>query len=146
MRSIMWLSKTIIVLRVDDASKSAAFYEALLGGPPAHRSAQSAVFEFDSPPLVLTIEERPGVRRSTVRHPSPARASGPLHEAPFRANAPLALMVAEPQQVGDAAIRLRRAGIRLRVHDEGIEANDPDGNPWRVRFVPSTPGRTVVVT
>jgi catechol 2,3-dioxygenase-like lactoylglutathione lyase family enzyme len=120
----MWFSKTHIVLPVGDASKSATFYEALLGGPPTHRSARLAVFEFDSPPLVLTVEER-----------SPQA---------IETHARLALVVADPQHVGAAAIRLRRAGIRLRVQDQGIEADDPDGNPWRVRFVPSTSGPAVL--
>jgi catechol 2,3-dioxygenase-like lactoylglutathione lyase family enzyme len=143
----MWLAKTRIVLRVEDASKSATFYEALLGEPPAHRSARSAIFEFDSPPLVLTIEEHPRVRRSKLRLPTAHASRPPRDEArAFHVHAPLALMVAEPQLVGDAAIRLRRAGVRLRIQDEGIEAHDPDGNPWRVRFVASTPGRSVVVT
>jgi hypothetical protein len=55
-----------------------------------------------------------------------------------------ALVVNEPQQVGHAAIALRRAGIQLRLEDDGIEASDPDGNAWRVRFVPSAKGRAVV--
>jgi hypothetical protein len=41
---------------------------------------------------------------------------------------------------------LRRAGVRLRLADEGIEAHDPDGNAWRVRFVPSSKGRAVQAT
>jgi catechol 2,3-dioxygenase-like lactoylglutathione lyase family enzyme len=144
----MWLSKTIIVLRVDDASKSATFYEALLGAPPAHRSERAAVFEFDSPPLVLRVEERPRGRRATVQHPGAPQSPRPPRDDPpaSTVHAPLALVVADPQLVGDAAVRLRRAGVRLRVQDEGIEAVDPDGNPWRVRFASSTPGRSVVVT
>jgi catechol 2,3-dioxygenase-like lactoylglutathione lyase family enzyme len=144
----MLLSKTIVVLRVEDASKSVVFYEALLGGPPARRSAQLAVFDFESPPLVLTVEECRRGGRSAVRYPGAPRASRSARDEAcgMRAHVPMALVVAEPQQVGDAAIRLRRAGIRLRVQDEGIEAHDPDGNQWRVRFVPSSQGRSVVVT
>jgi hypothetical protein len=48
--------------------------------------------------------------------------------------------------VGTAAIALRRAGVPLRIYDQGIEAKDPDGIPWRVRFVPSAAGRAVVAT
>jgi catechol 2,3-dioxygenase-like lactoylglutathione lyase family enzyme len=140
----MWLPKTHIRLGVEDASHSVAFYEALLGAAPAHRSTNEAVFEFDSPPLVLTVEECPRTRRLKPRrgiHPGGARASA---DGPEAHGGKFALYVAEPNHVGDAAIRLRRAGIRLRVGDEGIEVHDPDGNAWRVRFVPSTPVQAVV--
>lgn len=125
----MWLPKTHIRLGVDDASHSVAFYEALLGAPPAHRTANDAVFDFDSPPLVLTVEE---FRRA--------------NRAKSRSATRFALFVAEPNHVGDTAIRLRRAGIRLRIEDQGIEALDPDGNAWRVRFLPSTPVQAVVAS
>jgi hypothetical protein len=54
-----------------------------------------------------------------------------------------ALVVNEPGQVGDAAVALRRAGVPLRVADQGIEAHDPDGHGWRVRFEPFARGRAV---
>ena len=116
--------RTHIYLGVEDIDQSALFYEALLGGPPASRNTGITVFEFDAPPLVLTIET----------HPHPA-ALGPHG---------FALDVPEPEHVGKAAIALRRAGARLRLQDEGIEVRDPDGNTWKVRFVPSAKGRTVV--
>ena len=113
-----------IYLGVEDVDQSALFYEALLGGPPATRNTGITVFEFDAPPLVLTIET----------HPHPAALPG--HG--------FALVVSEPEHVGKAAIALRRTGARLRLQDEGIEARDPDGNRWRVRFVPSAKARAVV--
>ena len=116
--------RTHIYLGVEDVDQSALFYEALLGGPPSSRNTGITVFEFDTPPLVLTIET----------HPRPA-ALGPHG---------FALDVPEPEHVGKAAIALRRAGARLRLQDEGIEARDPDGNTWKVRFVPSAKGCTVV--
>jgi catechol 2,3-dioxygenase-like lactoylglutathione lyase family enzyme len=124
----MFLPKTHIHLDVDDAGESATFYEALLGAPPARRSDSAAVFVFDSPPLVLTLESPPK-RRSARRRPS---------------NEGFALLVTEPAHVGHAAIALRRAGVRLRVEDEGIEARDPDGTPWQVRFAPRVRGRSVI--
>jgi|SRR5580700_1401791 catechol 2,3-dioxygenase-like lactoylglutathione lyase family enzyme len=138
----MLLPKTCIRLGVDDPSRSAAFYEALLGGPPTHRSAGLAVFEFDSPPLLLTVEEHPRKRPPRARGVAGSRRA----QGVSGAHGEFALVVAEPHHVGDAAIRLRRAGIPLRVEDQGIEAHDPDGNAWRVRFVPSAPGRAVVAT
>jgi catechol 2,3-dioxygenase-like lactoylglutathione lyase family enzyme len=127
----MFLPKTHIHLDVDDAGESAAFYEALLGAPPARRSEMAAVFVFDSPPLVLTLETPPVRRPARRRH---------------RSNEGFALLVAEPAHVGHAAIALRRAGVRLRVEDEGIEAHDPDGTPWQVRFAPKVRGRSVVAS
>jgi catechol 2,3-dioxygenase-like lactoylglutathione lyase family enzyme len=116
--------RTHIYLGVEDVDQSASFYQALLGGPPASRSHSAAVFRFDAPPLVLTIESG-----------APPAASPPLR---------LALVVPDPEHVGQAAIALRRAGARLRLQDEGIEARDPDGNTWKVRFVPSAKARAVV--
>jgi catechol 2,3-dioxygenase-like lactoylglutathione lyase family enzyme len=120
----MRLSRTHIYLGVEDVDQSALFYEALLGGPPASRNTDVTIFEFDAPPLVLTIQTHP--------HPADLPAHG------------FALVVPEPEHVGKAAIALRRVGARLRLQDEGIEARDPDGNTWRVRFVPSAKGRAVV--
>jgi catechol 2,3-dioxygenase-like lactoylglutathione lyase family enzyme len=116
--------RTHIYLGVEDIDQSALFYEALLGGPPASRNTGITVFEFDAPPLVLTIETHP--------HPAALGPHGFAHDVP------------EPEHVGKAAIALRRAGARLRLQDEGIEVRDPDGNTWKVRFVPSAKGRTVV--
>jgi catechol 2,3-dioxygenase-like lactoylglutathione lyase family enzyme len=144
----MFPSKTHIHLDVDDAVQSTAFYEALLGAPPARRSAGEAVFESDSPPLVLTLANRPPSRRARARRaidvePPRKRKRG---RAGSCANAGFSLLVTEPSHVGTAAIALRRAGVPLRIYDQGIEAKDPDGNPWRVRFVPSAAGRAVVAT
>ncbi len=127
----MFLPKTHIHLDVDDAGESAAFYEALLGAPPARRSSSAAVFVFDSPPLVLTLENPPRRKAGRRRRGVDTR---------------FALLVTEPAHVGHAAIALRRAGVRLRVEDQGIEVSDPDGNAWRVRFTPSASGRSVVAT
>jgi catechol-2,3-dioxygenase len=125
----MYLSKTHIHLCVEDACQSATFYEALLGAPPARQSSVAAVFDFDSPPLVLTVEER-----SHRGRPKAARRGG---------TGRFSLVVTQPQHVGHAAIALRRAGVQLRLEDQAIEAEDPDGNAWRVRFVESAPGRSV---
>jgi catechol-2,3-dioxygenase len=120
----MPISKTRIQLDVDDATLSAPFYEALFGSPPASQSPTTTVFELDSPAVVLVLQSRRRARRSP--------------------HSRFALFVTEPAHVGKAAIALRRAGVRLRVEDEGIEANDPDGNAWRVSFVPSVPIRSIV--
>ncbi len=119
--------RTHIYLGVEDVERSSSFYEALLGGPPASRDAGVRVFELDAPPLVLTIENQK--RLSLPRVPRPHG---------------FALVVLDPEHVGKAAIALRRAGARLRLQDEGIEARDPDGNTWKVRFVPWAKARAVV--
>jgi catechol 2,3-dioxygenase-like lactoylglutathione lyase family enzyme len=141
----MILPKSHIHLDSDDLTQSIAFYAALLGAPPTRQSDNVAIFEFDSPPLVLTLEQRPPGRRGRNRSrpepkPSRARDDEPLQTG----HAHYSLVVNEPQEVGHAAIALRRAGVPLRLQDAGIEASDPDGNAWKVRFVPTAKGRTVV--
>jgi catechol-2,3-dioxygenase len=121
--SIVRSPRTHIYLGVEDAKQSALFYEALLGGPPTRQKNGIAVFEFEVPPLVLTIETR-------LRPKVPARAR-------------YALDLPEPQHLGIAAVALRRAGARLLLHDAGIEVSDPDGNTWMVRFTPLTKSRSV---
>jgi catechol-2,3-dioxygenase len=120
----MQFPKTFIYLSVGDAGQSAAFYEALLGAPPTSSNASTVVFEFDAPALSLTLEARAPTPRTTHNR--------------------FALVVPEPEHVGKTAIALRRAGARLRLQDQGLEARDPDGNEWRVRFVPSTKVRAIV--
>jgi catechol 2,3-dioxygenase-like lactoylglutathione lyase family enzyme len=141
----MFLPKSHIHLDADDLARSAAFYEALLGSPPVRQSGSVAIFEFDSPPLVLTLEQRHPMGRSKVPPTGNVRHHRRrVDDVELRAHPRFALVVNEPQQVGHAAIALRRAGVQLRLEDEGIEASDPDGNAWRVRFVPSAKGRAVV--
>jgi catechol 2,3-dioxygenase-like lactoylglutathione lyase family enzyme len=139
----MFLPKSHIHLDADDLGRSTAFYEALLGAPPLRRSASVTIFEFDSPPLVLTLEQRSLANRTKAT--GNARRSRRGGDEMLACRGPrFALLVNEPQQVGHAAIALRRAGVQLRLEDEGIEAKDPDGNAWRVRFVPTAKGRAVV--
>jgi catechol 2,3-dioxygenase-like lactoylglutathione lyase family enzyme len=153
----MVLPKLHIHLGVCDAVRSTAFYQALLGTTPASRDGTTAVFELDSPPLILTVEQcsRPSPATasspaslgmsdgSTARRASGgSRSGGRAHAATSRFD----LLLDEPRLIGDVAVALRRAGVRLRLEDEGIEAHDPDGNAWRVRFVPSTKGRAVLPT
>jgi catechol 2,3-dioxygenase-like lactoylglutathione lyase family enzyme len=139
----MFLPKSHIHLDADDLGRSTAFYEALLGAPPSRRSDSVTIFEFDSPPLVLTLEQRSLADRTKAT--GNARRSRRRGDEMLACRGPrFALLVDEPQQVGHAAIALRRAGVQLRLEDEGIEAKDPDGNAWRVRFVPTAKGRAVV--
>jgi catechol 2,3-dioxygenase-like lactoylglutathione lyase family enzyme len=143
----MELARTHIRLDVDEACEAIAFYEALLGAPPTRHSGGVTVFVFESPPLVLTVAERGRIGRSKVERPrnrgSPRGVPGPpVPGAPAR----FCFIVPEPQHVGDAAIRLRRAGVRLRIEDRGLLVQDPDGNAWRVSFVPSADGPTIVAT
>jgi catechol-2,3-dioxygenase len=124
----MPFSRTSIQLNVADADHSAAFYAALLGAPATRRDSTGAVFELDSPPLLLTLTRT-----------APARAASAI-----RPHARFALVVTEPEHIGHAAIALRRAGVHLRLEDAGIATHDPDGNGWRVRFVPYARERAVL--
>jgi catechol 2,3-dioxygenase-like lactoylglutathione lyase family enzyme len=128
--------KTLIRLDVHELRQARTFYEALLGAPPTRHSEGMTVFAFDSPPLVLTVEERPGSRPRAGQGEPPARDT----------RARFSYVVSDPHHVGDVAVRLWRAGVRLRIGDHGLLVQDPDGNAWRVRFAPSTRGPTVVAT
>jgi catechol 2,3-dioxygenase-like lactoylglutathione lyase family enzyme len=137
----MSFPKAHIHLDVGDAEQSVIFYEALLGSAPARREAGTAVFDLESPPLVLTVEQRGAPR---PRPPlAPLRAGSPRRRGP---RPRFDLLVNDARHVGDAAIALRRAGARLLLQDRGIEAHDPDGNAWRVRLAPSARRRTLVTT
>jgi catechol 2,3-dioxygenase-like lactoylglutathione lyase family enzyme len=139
----MDVSRVSIYLTVGDASQSSAFYEALLGAPPTSSNASTVVFEFDAPALLLTLEAR-AATRGTKRSPNSPRAAQHGGRSESAAHNRFSLVVPEPEHVGRTAIALRRAGVRLRLQDQGLEARDPDGNEWRVRFVPSTQGRAIV--
>ncbi len=134
----MNLPRTHIRLGIDDSIRSTAFYEALFGAPPASRNANVIVFELDEPALLLVLETRPtqGGPRSrgdnTVRRGRRREPVRPISAGKGR----YALVVPEPEHVGKAAVALWRAGAPLRLQDQGIETIDPDGNSWRVRFVP----------
>jgi catechol 2,3-dioxygenase-like lactoylglutathione lyase family enzyme len=124
----MFQPRTLIQLGVEDLPRSAAFYEALLNAKPAHASAAAVVFDIDAPPLSLTLQARDMGRRAGRKRPPPRRFE---------------IVVPEPEQVGAAAVALRRAGARLRFLDRRIEATDPDGNVWRVLFEPRAAARSV---
>jgi catechol 2,3-dioxygenase-like lactoylglutathione lyase family enzyme len=130
--------RTHIRLGIDDSIRSTAFYEALFGGPPASRNANVIVFEFDEPALLLVLETRPATGPARDRVASVARR-GRRRKAQLPTPATqgrYALVVPEPEHVGKAAVALWRAGAPLRLQDQGIETIDPDGNSWKVRFVP----------
>jgi catechol 2,3-dioxygenase-like lactoylglutathione lyase family enzyme len=136
------LQRTHIRLGVDDSTRSTAFYQALFGGPPASRTAEVIVFEFDEPDLLLVLETRLAVRHPRGRTKSLARRV-PRHPA-TTAQARYALVVPDPELVGRAAVALWRVGAPLRLQDQGIETFDPDGNTWKIRYVPFT-GKPAVI-
>ncbi len=137
----MTLPRTHIRLGVDDSTRSTAFYEALFGAPPASRNANIIVFELEEPALLLVLETRPRKGEPRARVESlprrGRRRQAPRPIAPIAAShARYALVVPQPEHVGKAAVALWRAGAPLRLQDQGIETIDPDGNSWKVRFVP----------
>ncbi|HLK36074.1 MAG TPA: VOC family protein [Polyangiaceae bacterium] len=139
----MDLARTHILLGVDDAGRATAFYEALLGAPPAIREEGVTIFESDAPPLVLTLQKRATRTAGAGRNRTPA-PRGAQRGAMPPARERFALVVPEPEHVGKAAVALWRAGAPLRLKDQGIEAEDPDGNAWQVRFVPYAKARAVI--
>ncbi|MGD0675479.1 MAG: VOC family protein [Polyangiaceae bacterium] len=125
----MFSSKVTISISAQDTAEAVVFYEALLGTGPARRDSVAATFDVSSPALLLTIEQVPPLE--------PVRAGSAPRKLARRAPAErFILCVREPQRVGEVAIALRRAGIRLRLEDRGVKAHDPDGNTWEVRFSP----------
>ncbi len=119
--------RTLIHLSVEDVKRSAAFYAALFGAPPAHESPLAIVFDLDAPPIAITLQ--------ALLHPGRARKKpAPRH---------LVMIVPQPEEVGIAAVALRRVGAQLRLLDRRIEATDPDGNVWRVLFEPRASARSV---
>jgi len=142
----MFLTKFHIRLGVIDLERSVTFYSALLNAQPTDHGPATALFDLDSPPLVLTVEHRPQRRRRARHGPTPRQDAQATHDAKteFCPHSRFVLIVNDPRQVGDACVALRRAGVRLRLEDQGIDVADPDQNSWRVRFVPSARGRIVV--
>jgi catechol 2,3-dioxygenase-like lactoylglutathione lyase family enzyme len=138
----MFVPKTHIHLGVVDTNRSAAFYQALLGAAPSIRGVDMAVFELESPPLSLTLEEKP--RRARGAPGDAAARSTTEARRTYSTDRSFALLVNEPRRLGAAAVALRRVGVQLRLEDQAIEARDPDGNEWRVRFVPSAPDLGVI--
>jgi catechol 2,3-dioxygenase-like lactoylglutathione lyase family enzyme len=127
----VYFPTTLIHIGVTDASRSTRFYEALFGERPTARGDHAAVFEIDSPPLVLTIESFGGARSAS-------------RKAQRRSPQAFAVAVPEPELVGKVAVALWRAGARLRLLDQAIEARDPDGNLWAVRLDPRVQQRAIV--
>jgi hypothetical protein len=103
--------------------------------------------------VVLVLEARIPTSRRTRRARSTVPAAQPVapaararakQAASSRAGETFALVVPEPEHIGKAAVALWRAGARMRLEDAGIETRDPDGNSWRVRFVPGAKERTIL--
>jgi catechol 2,3-dioxygenase-like lactoylglutathione lyase family enzyme len=158
----MHVARKHIRLGVSDPSRSAAFYQALLGAAPTGDARGVMVLESDSPPVVLVLEAKPRAQpEAKPRAQRPARkarasvraARSPIERersratpevSPAHAAEAFALVVTEPEHVGKAAVALWRTGARMRLGDEGLETRDPDGNAWRVRFVPGTKERAIL--
>ena len=151
-RSVMLIPRVHIRLGVRDAGRSRAFYEALFGSHASRQSDVHAVFEIDSPPVVLALELEAEATRASALSSKRGIARGGRRDIDGLGRGPqtgsgrasFVLVVNDPEHVGHTAIALRRAGVRLRLEDQGIEAHDPDGNKWRVRFVPTAKSRAVI--
>jgi catechol 2,3-dioxygenase-like lactoylglutathione lyase family enzyme len=142
----MFLTKIHIRLGVTDVERSVTFYSALLSAPPTDHRPATALFDLDSPPLVLTVQHQTRERRQTGQRGLRPQGQGTTRDAKveFCPHSRFVLIVNDPRQIGDTCIALRRAGVPLRLEDQGIDVADPDQNSWRVRFVPSARGRIVV--
>lgn len=111
-------------LNVRNLSRSVAFYRDLLGIEPSKRHERFARFTPDTPPLALSLVEKPG-------EGSAADAQQRLSHLGFRVDSPAELDLARQ--------RMTRAGYALReekgsrccyaVQDK-FWVTDPDGNEW----------------
>ncbi|MCX7407826.1 MAG: VOC family protein [Planctomycetales bacterium] len=87
-------------LNVSDLPRAVAFFESVLGVPPAKQRVDYAKFELDSPPLVFSLEPR-----SPSEH-------GSLNHAGFR--------FADTASLVEAQRRLEAAGVSTQ-REEGVE-------------------------
>ena len=111
-----------ISLNVRDLARSVAFFEALLGQPPAKHHSDYAKFEVAQPPLVLSLEPC-----------TQASSGGSLNH--------LGLRLADAANLGAWQARLMAAGFPVQQLD-GVECcysrqtkiwtHDPDGNLWEI--------------
>lgn len=111
-----------ISLNVRDLGQSVAFFEALLGQPPAKHHPDYAKFEVAQPPLVLSLEPcTHGCKGGAVNH--------------------LGLRLTAGANLGAWQMRLLSAGFPVQQLD-GVECCyarqtkiwtcDPDGNLWEI--------------
>jgi predicted enzyme related to lactoylglutathione lyase len=117
-----------IILYVDDAGTSSAFYADLLGKAPVEASPTFAMFHLDSG-VMLGLWKRKGVEPPAIESPGSAE---------------LAFAVADKSAVNTSHADWRKRGIRVIQAPVEMDfgytftALDPDGHRLRV-FAPSAP-------
>jgi len=116
------MARVQVALNVSDLETAVAFYERLLGTPPAKRRPGYANFAVTDPPLKLVLFEAPGT--------------------PERLNH-LGIEVEHPEDVRAAEARTRAEGL-APVRDDGaccyarqekVWIDGPDGHRWEVYTV-----------
>jgi catechol 2,3-dioxygenase-like lactoylglutathione lyase family enzyme len=122
------VSRMQLALNVTDLDASVAFYSALFNTDPAKRRPGYANFAITDPPLKLVLIEDPRGR--------PGGVAGALNH--------LGVEVESSEAVGEASLRLDRAGLDPRIQDattccyavqDKAWVSDPDGAPWEVYTV-----------
>jgi catechol 2,3-dioxygenase-like lactoylglutathione lyase family enzyme len=116
--------KAHVALNVRDVSRSIEFYRKMLGLEPCKSRPGYAKFDVESPPLNLTLNERPFNERGALFH--------------------LGIQVASTEDVLLMRERWTEAGLKTReemqvvcgyaLQDKSWVA-DPDGNQWEVFVV-----------
>lgn len=116
--------KAHLAMNVENVERSIDFYRKMFGIEPSKVRAGYAKFNVENPPLNLTLNERPGVRRGAISH--------------------LGVQVAATDDVLKMREKWRAAGLAPRdemqtnccyaLQDKSW-VRDPDGNEWEVFVV-----------
>ena len=116
--------KAHVALNVRSVSESIEFYRKMLGLEPSKARPKYAKFDAESPPLNLTLNERPFTDRGALFH--------------------LGIQVASTEDVLAMRARWIAAGLRTREEMQVVcgyalqdksWVTDPDGNEWEVFVV-----------
>jgi catechol 2,3-dioxygenase-like lactoylglutathione lyase family enzyme len=120
----MCLPKAHIAINVRSVERSVEFYKNMFGLEPSKHHAGYAKFNVETPPLNLTLNERPFSDRGALFH--------------------LGIQVASTEEVLATRDRWNAAGLETRDEMQSIcgyalqdksWVKDPDGNDWEVFVV-----------
>lgn len=104
------MSRLQLALRVADLDAAVGFYETLFGVSPHKRREGYANFALEDPPLKLVLFERDGVDVAELDH--------------------LGVEVASTDEVGEAAVRYRDAGLEVEVREQELCCHAVQDKLW----------------
>lgn len=113
------MARVQLALNVSDLETAVAFYERLLGTPPAKRRPGYANFAVTDPPLKLVLFEAPG---------APER----LNHLGIEVERPEAVTAAEARTRADGLAPVRDDGTCCHARQSKVWIDGPDGHRWEV--------------